>query len=56
MRRIVKVVVIGDGGVGKTTLPWVYTKQEIPPGYVPTFFENYVAKVQAGDEEVRFRL
>jgi small GTP-binding protein len=52
----VKVVVVGDGAVGKTCLLWSYSKQEIPPDYVPTVFDNYVVKLTVGDKEVNLQL
>jgi small GTP-binding protein len=56
MSRKVKVVVVGDGAVGKTCLLWAYSKQEIPPDYVPTVFDNYVVKLQVNNEEVTLQL
>jgi len=42
----IKVVVIGDGYTGKTTLCVVYKDGEYPKDpYVPTIFENYAATV-----------
>jgi small GTP-binding protein len=56
MARKVKVVVVGDGAVGKTCLLWSYSKQEIPPDYVPTVFDNYVVKLQVNNEDVTLQL
>jgi small GTP-binding protein len=56
MSRKVKVVVVGDGAVGKTCLLWAYSRQEIPPDYVPTVFDNYVVKLQVNDEDVALQL
>jgi small GTP-binding protein len=56
MARKVKVVVIGDGAVGKTCLLWAYAKHEIPPDYVPTVFDNHVVKFQAKNEEIVLQL
>lgn len=52
----VKVVVVGDGAVGKTCLLWAYAKNEIPPDYVPTVFDNYVVKLQVNGQDVNLQL
>ena len=56
MPKTFKLVVVGDGAVGKTCLLWSYSKKEIPPEYVPTVFDNYVAKVDVNGEEVHLQL
>ena len=51
-----KLVVIGDGAVGKTCLLIVYAKGTFPPEYVPTVFDNYTAKVKLNDTVINVQI
>lgn len=43
-----KIVCVGDGAAGKTSLLLVYGKGEFPSSYVPTVFENFVINIEVG--------
>ena len=45
-----KIVVIGDGAVGKTALCEVYAKGKFPEGYSPTVFDSYPREIKNGDK------
>lgn len=51
-----KLVIVGDGGCGKTSLLMVYTRGSFPEEYVPTVFENYVAELTLEKKRVQLAL
>lgn len=51
-----KLVIVGDGGCGKTSLLMVYTKGSFPEEYVPTVFENYTAELTLDKRRVQLAL
>ncbi|KAH7103784.1 signal transducer [Auriculariales sp. MPI-PUGE-AT-0066] len=51
-----KLVVVGDGGCGKTCLLIVYAQNRFPEAYVPTVFENYVTVIQFENKSIELAL
>lgn len=51
-----KLVVVGDGGCGKTSLLIVLSRDEFPEGYVPTIFDTYVADIVVDEKPVELAL
>lgn len=52
----IKIVAIGDGGVGKTCLLATYTTNKFPDQYVPTVYDNYSGMINVDDQTVRLEI
>jgi len=51
-----KLVIIGDGACGKTSLLCSFALGEFPKEYEPTIFENYVAEIRLDGKAVQLAL
>jgi len=52
----IKLVVVGDGAVGKTCLLISFASDRFPVDYVPTVFENYTAQMKIHSDPVLLHL
>ncbi|KZV89486.1 hypothetical protein EXIGLDRAFT_838510 [Exidia glandulosa HHB12029] len=51
-----KLVIVGDGACGKTSLLCCFALGEFPKEYQPTIFENYVAEIRLDGKPVQLAL
>ncbi|KAI7793502.1 rho-related GTP-binding protein RhoF [Triplophysa rosa] len=51
-----KIVIVGDGGCGKTSLLMVYAKGDFPEKYAPSVFDKYVTTVNHGGKDIQLNL
>ena len=56
IEKKIKIVVVGDGAVGKTCMLLSYTTNKFPTDYIPTVFENYSSIININDEEYTLSL
>ena len=52
----IKLVVVGDGAVGKTCMLYRYSKDEFPTDYVPTVLDTYSVDLVVDMKSVRLNL
>ena len=52
----VKVVVVGDGAVGKTCMVICYTTDDVPEGYTPTVFDAHKGNMSFQGREVQLHV
>ncbi|XP_059844183.1 rho-related GTP-binding protein RhoF isoform X1 [Hypanus sabinus] len=51
-----KIVIVGDGGCGKTSLLMVFAKGDFPEQYAPSVFEKYVTDITIRNKKVTLTL
>ncbi|KAH8089283.1 ras family-domain-containing protein [Filobasidium floriforme] len=51
-----KLVIVGDGACGKTSLLTVFSLGQFPDSYSPTVFDNFVADIQLDGKPVHLQL
>ncbi|CAL8107562.1 unnamed protein product [Calicophoron daubneyi] len=58
MKQVIrkKLVIVGDGACGKTSLLIVFSKDQFPELYVPTVFDSFVSDIEVDNRDVELTL
>eukprot|EP01107_Rhizomastix_libera_P010175 TRINITY_DN26473_c0_g1_i1.p1 TRINITY_DN26473_c0_g1~~TRINITY_DN26473_c0_g1_i1.p1 ORF type:complete len:217 (-),score=30.54 TRINITY_DN26473_c0_g1_i1:25-675(-) len=56
MMRSIKLVAVGDGATGKTSLLLTYSANSFPVDYIPTVFDNYATNLMVGGSAIALNL
>eukprot|EP00033_Pygsuia_biforma_P000418 GCRY01000499.1.p1 GENE.GCRY01000499.1~~GCRY01000499.1.p1 ORF type:complete len:198 (+),score=25.93 GCRY01000499.1:163-756(+) len=51
-----KIITVGDGAVGKTSLLITFCRDDFPTDYIPTVFENYIADMMVDQQALELSL
>ena len=52
----IKLVIVGDGACGKTSLLSVFVNNKFPEAYTPTVFDNQIKNITVDSKEVKLAL
>lgn len=52
----IKIIVLGDGGVGKTSLLQTYSSNVFPTEYIPTLFDDYSMNIMFENIPINLKL
>ncbi|KAK2958077.1 putative Transforming protein RhoA [Blattamonas nauphoetae] len=56
MSTEIKIVVVGDGAIGKTSLLYVYANDSFPEDYIPTVVDDYTANTSYNGKNINLSL
>ncbi|RZC37160.1 Ras, Miro, and/or Arf domain containing protein [Asbolus verrucosus] len=51
-----KIVVVGDGACGKTSLSVVFSRNEFPDEHIPTIYDTYTKTISVDDQNVELAI
>ncbi|XP_059096710.1 ras-like GTP-binding protein rhoA [Tigriopus californicus] len=54
--KIIKIVLVGDGAVGKTSLVFAFTENPLKDSYEPTIVDVYGADIELAKETVKAKI
>ncbi|CAD8194803.1 unnamed protein product [Paramecium octaurelia] len=56
VKKELKLIIVGDGAIGKTCALFSYVNDKFPTEYVPTVFDNTITQVEINGEQYQLSL